>query len=72
MTPDGLPIIDGSIGPQGLTLITGLSGHGFTIGPILGELASDLSLDGITKWKINDFRLSRFTDSPIHRPEMMI
>jgi sarcosine oxidase subunit beta len=72
MTPDGLPIIDGSAGPQGLTIITGLSGHGFTIGPVLGEIASDLSLDGVTKREISEFRLSRFTDSPIHRPEMMI
>ena len=72
MTPDGLPIIDGSAGPQGLTIITGLSGHGFTIGPVLGEIASDLSLDGVTKREIKEFRLSRFTDSPIHRPEMMI
>jgi sarcosine oxidase subunit beta len=72
MTPDGLPIIDGSAGPQGLTIITGLSGHGFTIGPVLGEIASDLSLDGVTKREIKEFRLSRFTGSPIHRPEMMI
>jgi sarcosine oxidase subunit beta len=72
MTPDGLPIIDGSAGPQGLTIITGLSGHGFTIGPVLGEIASDLSLDGVTRREIKEFRLSRFTDSPVHRPEMMI
>jgi sarcosine oxidase, subunit beta len=72
MTPDGLPIIDGTAGPEGLTIITGLSGHGFTIGPVLGEIAADLSLDGVTKREIKEFRLSRFTDSPIHRPEMMI
>jgi sarcosine oxidase subunit beta len=72
MTPDGLPIIDGSAGPQGLTMITGLSGHGFTLGPVLGKIASDLSLDGVTEREISEFRLSRFTDSLIHRPEMMI
>ncbi|MFI0405690.1 NAD(P)/FAD-dependent oxidoreductase [Actinomadura sp. 3N508] len=33
MSPDGLPIIDGSAGPRGLVLVTGLSGHGLTIGP---------------------------------------
>jgi glycine/D-amino acid oxidase-like deaminating enzyme len=72
MTPDGLPIIDDSAGPQGLTIITGLSGHGFHYRPCPREIASDLSQDGHTKHVDKEFRLSRFTDSPIHRPEMMI
>ena len=72
MTPDGLPIIDGAAGPQGLTIITGLCGHGFTLGPVLGEIASDLSLDGTTTRPIDEFRLSRYADGPVGRPEMMI
>lgn len=72
MTPDGLPIIDGNAGPLGLTIITGLAGHGFTLGPVLGEIASDLSLDGQTRRAIDSFRLSRYTDGPVDKPEMMI
>ncbi|RJO71452.1 FAD-binding oxidoreductase [Nocardia panacis] len=72
MTPDGLPVIDGHAGPKGLVVITGLSGHGFTLGPVLGEIAADLSLDGHTERSIESFRLSRFTDAPVGTPEMMI
>ncbi len=72
MTPDGLPIIDGSAGPQGLTIITGLAGHGFTLGPVLGEIASDFALDGQTNRPIEAFKLSRYTSGPVHQPEMMI
>jgi sarcosine oxidase subunit beta len=72
LTPDGLPVIDGSSGPQGLSIITGLAGHGFTLGPALGEIASDLSLDLTTSRPIESFRLSRFTEGPVAHPEMMI
>lgn len=72
MTPDGLPIIDGSAGPQGLTVITGLAGHGFTLGPVLGEIASDLALDGQTHRALEAFKLARFTNGPVVQPEMMI
>ncbi|MDQ8708112.1 FAD-binding oxidoreductase [Streptomyces sp. LHD-70] len=72
MTPDGLPVIDSGSGPSGLTVITGLSGHGFTLGPALGEIAADLSLTGTTSRAIDTFRLSRFADGPVDRPEMMI
>jgi glycine/D-amino acid oxidase-like deaminating enzyme len=46
MTPDGLPVIDANSGPDGLVIVTGLSGHGFTLGPALGETAADLALEG--------------------------
>lgn len=72
MTPDGLPVIDGFAGPAGLTIVTVLSGHGFTLGPVLGEIAADLSLDANTRWKIDDFALSRFASGRVAAPEMMI
>jgi sarcosine oxidase subunit beta len=71
MTPDGLPVVDGSTGYRGLTVIAGLSGHGLALGPVLGEIASDLSLDGTTARPINAFRLDRFTGR-VASPEMMI
>jgi glycine/D-amino acid oxidase-like deaminating enzyme len=72
MTPDGLPIIDGQSGPQGFSIITGLCGHGFTLGPVLGEIGSDLALDGRTGRRIETFALSRFSHGPVPKPELMI
>ena len=72
MTPDGLPIIDGACGPQGLTIITGLSGHGLAIGPVLGQIAADLCLDGTTLRPIGQFSLSRFNTGTVHQPEIII
>jgi glycine/D-amino acid oxidase-like deaminating enzyme len=71
MTPDGLPVIDGSAGPHGLIVIAGLSGHGLALGPVLGEIASDLCLDGSTRRPIASFRLDRFTGQ-VAPPVMMI
>lgn len=71
MTADGLPVIDGAAGVRGLTVIAGLSGHGLALGPVLGEIAADLSLDGSTARPIADFRLDRFAGR-VASPEMMI
>jgi sarcosine oxidase, subunit beta len=71
MTPDGVPVIDGTTGVCGLTVIAGLSGHGLALGPVLGEIASDLCLDGATSRPITSFRLDRFTGK-VASPEMMI
>jgi len=71
MTPDGLPVVDGTCGPPGLTLIGGLSGHGLALGPVLGEIASDLALDGATSRPIGPFSLARFTGQ-VASPEVMI
>ena len=72
MTPDGLPIIDGSIGVHGLSIITGLAGHGLHLGPVLGEIGAELALDGETTRPIEPFRLSRFKSGNIQKPELMI
>jgi glycine/D-amino acid oxidase-like deaminating enzyme len=72
MTPDGLPVIDNNMGLAGLSVIAGLCGHGFTLGPVLGEVAADLSLNGMTARPIQEFRLSRFRDGTVGKPKMMI
>lgn len=72
MTPDGLPIIDDQAGPEGLTVITGLCGHGLHLGPVLGEIAADLSLDGHTPRPIEAFRLDRYAARNVDRPAMLI
>ncbi|MBO0806348.1 MAG: FAD-binding oxidoreductase, partial [Nocardiopsaceae bacterium] len=71
MTPDGLPVIDSAAGPAGLTLVTGLSGHGLALGPVLGEIARDLALDGSTSHPIEPFALARFAGK-VPRPHVMI
>jgi sarcosine oxidase len=58
-------------GPRGLTVVTGLSGHGLAFGPVLGEIASELALDGSTGLPIEPFSLARFTGE-VASPEVMI
>lgn len=61
LTPDGLPVIDGSSGPQGLSIITGLAGHGC---PRSVRSPRTWRLDLVTSRPIESFRLSRFTEGP--------
>jgi sarcosine oxidase subunit beta len=71
MTPDGLPVIDHRAGPDGLVVVAGLCGHGLALGPVLGEIAADLALDGATRRPIVPFSLARFA-SRVASPEVMI
>jgi sarcosine oxidase subunit beta len=71
MSPDGLPILDGSTGVDGLVVVTGLSGHGLALGPAIGRIAADLALDGRTDRPIDAVALRRFAgDTPI--PKKML
>ncbi len=72
ISPDGLPIIDHTAGPAGLVFVTGLSGHGLTLGPVTGEIAADLALDGATARPIHPFRLARFRERGVAMPTKMI
>ena len=60
MSPDGLPILDGSTGVDGLVVVTGLSGHGLALGPAIGRIAAELATDGRTDRPIDAFSLRRF------------
>ena len=42
MTPDSNPIIDKSPNIDGLYNVTGFSGHGFKLSPVIGELVADM------------------------------
>jgi sarcosine oxidase subunit beta len=59
-TPDALPII----GPVPLVrnyfVAAGFSGHGFCLGPIVGQLLSELIVDGSASMSLDAFSLSRF------------
>jgi sarcosine oxidase subunit beta len=60
MTPDGVPILGLVDGVDGYILATGFSGHGFCLGPIVGQLLSELVVDGKPSLPLGEFRLSRF------------
>jgi glycine/D-amino acid oxidase-like deaminating enzyme len=71
MSPDGLPIIDGDTGIDGLVVVTGLSGHGLALGPAIGRIAAELATEGRTNSPIGAFSLRRFEgDTPI--PKKML
>lgn len=59
--PDVVPIVDHAPIP-GLTIATGMSGHGFGIGPGMGRVVADLVAGRSTGHDLSRFRLSRFSD----------
>jgi glycine/D-amino acid oxidase-like deaminating enzyme len=59
--PDVVPIVDHARIP-GLTIATGMSGHGFGIGPGMGRVVADLVTGRDVGHDLSRFRLSRFSD----------
>jgi glycine/D-amino acid oxidase-like deaminating enzyme len=59
--PDVVPIVDRAPIP-GLTIATGMSGHGFGIGPGMGRVVADLVTGGHIGHDLSRFRFARFTD----------
>ncbi len=59
--PDVVPIVDHGPIP-GLTIATGMSGHGFGIGPGIGRVVADLVTGGAVGHDLSRFRFARFTD----------
>jgi sarcosine oxidase subunit beta len=68
MSPDALPIIDTQSCPSGMTIATGMSGHGFVLGPVIGSILSELALKGRSSRPIEIFRLARFTEERVPIP----
>ena len=60
LTPDVVPVIDALAVLPGLTVATGLSGHGFGIGPAIGELAAQMATGVTPLVDPSAFRLARF------------
>lgn len=60
--PDVVPVVDRVAAMPGLVVATGLSGHGFGIGPGMGRVVADLVAGGDVGHDLSRFRLSRFTD----------
>ena len=59
--PDVVPVVDHAPIP-GLTIATGMSGHGFGIGPGMGRVVADLVTGGAVGHDLGRFRFARFTD----------
>jgi glycine/D-amino acid oxidase-like deaminating enzyme len=60
--PDVVPVVDRASTIPGLVIATGMSGHGFGIGPGMGRVIADLVLGSSTGHDIARFRLNRFAD----------
>ena len=62
VTPDAVPVLGEDHRIKGLYLATGLSGHGFGIGPAIGRIMADLLADRDPGHDLSRFRLTRFSD----------
>ena len=61
MTPDEVPIIGPVEGASGVTVATGLTGHGFGLGPGVGLLAAQLATGREPVVDPTPFSVRRFT-----------
>jgi glycine/D-amino acid oxidase-like deaminating enzyme len=68
VTPDAIPVISEIDAVPGLVVATGLSGHGFGVGPAVGQLAADLVTGAKPIVDPYAFRLARFTDGSKPKP----
>ena len=62
VTPDAVPYICEVPALEGLFVGTGMSGHGFGIGPGVGRVLADLVLGRPTGFDLSRFRFERFAD----------
>lgn len=60
--PDVVPVVDRVAAIPGLVVATGMSGHGFGIGPGMGRVIADLVAGRAVGHDLSRFRLERFTD----------
>lgn len=67
-SPDVLPIISAAGDREGFYVATGLSGHGFGLGPAAGRLVADMVCGRASRSELSGFRLSRFFDGSPIRP----
>ena len=58
--PDRIPVIGPSTRHPGLLHAFGFSGHGFQLGPIVGELLAELAATGSSTLPISAFRIDRY------------
>ena len=66
--PDVVPAVDRAAQLPGLTVVTGMCGHGFGIGPAFGRIAARLATGEDPGHDLARFRLARFSDGSPMRP----
>ena len=71
-TPDGIPVIDGNPGPEGLILATGFSGHGYGLVPTVGAIVGQLVTTGASQFDLTSFRLERFARKDYVAPDAVL
>jgi sarcosine oxidase subunit beta len=64
-TPDAKPIIDQAPQLEGIIMASGFSGHGFSLGPIVGRLLAEWIVDGAPSLDLTAFRWDRFQSEEI-------
>jgi sarcosine oxidase len=64
-TPDHDFVIDFAPNDRRVVVISACSGHGFKFGPIIGDIAADLVLEGGTNRDISHFAAARFATSQV-------
>ena len=60
--PDVVPVVGPVPELPGLTVVTGMCGHGFGIGPAFGRIAADLAQGRAPGHDLDRFRITRFSD----------
>jgi len=68
VSPDSYPILD-RVGPEGLFVAVGFSGHGFKLSPEVGRLVAEYVATGRRPELLEPLRASRFVDGSPIRPE---
>jgi sarcosine oxidase subunit beta len=60
--PDLIPVIGGSATTPNLVHAFGFSGHGFQLGPVVGEIIAELVTEGRSRSPLAPFAIDRFAD----------
>lgn len=66
ITPDWHPILDQIPGIEGIYVATGFSGHGFKMSPMVGQLVTEMIVDGsASTLDVSPLRLTRFDEDAL-------
>lgn len=65
LAADEVPILGAIPGFDNLTVAAGFSGHGFALGPIIGQVISELVLDGEPSVPIDELSIERFVGTGV-------
>ena len=68
VTPDSYPILD-RVGPEGLFVAAGFSGHGFKLSPEIGRLMAEYVATGKRPERLIPLRAARFAEKQLVRAD---